>query len=199
MVDLNNARTQVNSEVHIHTNNTNEHIVVEKLNFKGRLVINMDLSLLTKNLFIKIQEKTDGTNYRIKAFKNFDQARFEIDAVTDNGGKAQYQTTLPHGLTGGDVVITRDFNGVPSYNTEDTISLVPDTTHFELTNVNFDVSTDTGYVVTPSTINDYIFGTQVPVADIEGSGNDVKLTFQSQVAEGADRDIPLTIRVTTPL
>jgi len=199
MPDFKEERTQVFSEIHVHDNNTAEHVVKEFIGLRGVNIISCDLTEITKDLQIKIQEKTDGTNYRIKAFKTFDQARFEIDAVADNGGKAQYQTTSPHGLSIDDTVITRNFTTITSYNTIDTVSVILDTTHFELTNVNFDTSTDTGYVVTPSTANDYRFGTQTIVAVLQGTGNDIKLTFQSPVAEGANRNVPLTIRETIPI
>ena len=198
MPDMNNARTQINSESHTHLNNTDEHIVQSFLPFKGSASMSLDLSLITKLLQIKIQERVDGTNYRVKSFKNFNQGRFEIDQVTDNGGKAQFRTTAAHGLDDTKTVITRDFTTITSYNVTDTVSLVPDTTHFELTNVNFDTSTDTGYVVTPQADNDFKFGQQVVSANMEGSNNDVKLTFQSPVAEGANSNIPITLRVTSP-
>ena len=198
MPDMNNAPTQVNSEVHVHLNNTLEHVVKEFLGFKGIVVISMDLSLIEKDLQIKIKEKTDGINYRVKSFKTFDQGRFNINTVTNNGGTAVFNTTADHGLVVSETIINRDFT-ISSYNTPNgvVVSAVPTSTTYELTGISFNAD-DTGYLVQNEVSNDFKFGQQTVTADTEGSGNDLKLTFQSPVAEGADRDVPLTIRVTTP-
>lgn len=120
MPDINNALTQVSSEIHVHPDNTNEHVVEEFLDFRGITVVNMDLSnIVEADLMITIQEKVDGINYRIKSFKLY-PADFDTDVKT--------------------VVIT-----------------------------------------------------------MEGSGNDLKLTVQSTTAEGADRNVPLTLRETVVL
>ncbi len=119
MPDIKEERTQVNSDAHLHINNTNEHVVQEFMDLRGIVIISADLSLITKDLQVKVQERTDGVNYRIKTFKTF-----------------------PTDFRSGQKTIT-------------------------------------------------------PV--LEGTGNDIKLTFQSPVAEGSDKNVPLTIRVTTPL
>jgi len=196
MPDFRNARTQVNSAVHVHINNTNEHIIHEELNFKGKLVISMDLSLITKDLQIKIQEKTDGSNYRIKSFNVFDQARFDVSSVVDNGGEAQFNTVGSNGIAVGDIIINRDFTD-PNYNGTFTVTEVT-ATSYTIDAITFAADDTTGYVVQDETSNEFPFGNQVVVSDTEGSGNDLKLTFQSPVAEGVDRNIPLTLRVTIP-
>jgi len=193
MPDINNAKTQVSSDVHTHIDNTNEHIIHELLNFKGFASISIDLSLIRLDLQIKVHEKVDGVNYRIKSFKTFDQARFDISSVNDDAGDAEFITTLPHGLVVGETIIHRDFISTV-YNGTFVVSVITATT-YKLTGVSFS-STSSGYLIQEELTNDFAFGQQTVVANIEGSGNDVKLTFQSQIAEVEERDVPLTIRET---
>lgn len=193
MPDLNNAKTQVFSDAHTHPDNTSAHIVTEFLNFRGDIVINMDLTEIRLAIQISTLEKVDGINYRIESLKTFNQGRFDISSVADNGGEAEFTTTLDHGLTVGDTIINRRFTE-STYNGTFVVSVVGTTTTYELTGVSF-VSTDTGHLVQDEADNDFTFGQQTVVASIDGSGNDVNLTFQSPVAEAASRNVPLTVRL----
>lgn len=196
MPDINNVKTQVSSGAHTHTNNTNEHIIHEFLKFKNVANISLDLSLITLPLQIKVYEKVDEINYRILSFKTFNQGRFDISTVVDNSGEAGFTTTLPHDLNIGDTIIHREFT-VGGYIGTFTVSAIPTGTTYELTGVNFN-GTDTGYLVQNKTNNDFSFGQQTVTVNMEGISNDMKLTFQSPVAEGADRNVPTTLRVTIP-
>ena len=71
MPDLNNAKTQVFSDVYTHPDNTSAQIVKEFSNFRDSIVISMDLTEIRLAIIISTSEKVDGTNYRIESKKTF--------------------------------------------------------------------------------------------------------------------------------
>ena len=99
---------EITNGTYVHANGTTEDDVIEVTNNLNKVVISLDVSLLTQNTTIRTYEKIDGTNYELTSSAIF-PTEFDTGAeavrILLNGKNRDQKLTFQSGTSEG---ATRD-------------------------------------------------------------------------------------------